>query len=256
MLVILSPAKSQDFETEVEGFKSTEITFKSEALKILNQLKKKSTKELEKLLGVSAKIAELNNKRFRDFKKSFPESTSKQAIFAYTGDVYQGLDANGLSKSEINFLQKHLRIISGFYGILKPLDLIQAYRLEMKNKLSVNDSKDLYDFWGGKLTEVLIRDAKKNKSDCIVNLASNEYSKAINFKKLGLDLITPVFKDNTKGEYKVIAIYAKKARGMMVNYIAKNKVSDVSKLKNFDLDGYKFSKKESSSSELVFLRKH
>lgn len=256
MLVILSPAKSQDFETKVTGFKCSDITFKNETLKVLANLKKRSVSELEKLLEVSKKIADLNAKRFKNFKKSFTESNSKPALFAYTGDVYQGLSANDLSKADVNFLQKHLRIITGFYGLLKPLDLIQAYRLEMKNKLSVEGSKNLYDFWGDKLTAMLISDAKKNKSDFIVNLASNEYAKAINFKKLGLNVVTPVFKDNTKGDYKVVAIFAKKARGLMVNFIAKNKVKDIDALKKFNLEGYKFSVKDSSANELVFLRKH
>ncbi|MCL4157032.1 UNVERIFIED_CONTAM: hypothetical protein GTU68_062590 [Idotea baltica] len=254
MIILLSPAKSQDFSEENLKIDPTNLLFKKKTLEVLSELKKFNTNELEKLLGVSSKIAKLNFERFEKFNSKFTTKNSKPAVFAYTGDVYQGLDVRNLNKTQINFLQKHLKIITGFYGVLRPLDSIQPYRLEMKNKLSVNDNKNLYSLWTQDLTKYLIDEIKNNKSEIIVNLASMEYSKAVDFKKLNAKLITPVFKDKSKGVYKVIAIYAKKARGMMVNYIAQNKIKSEQDLRGFDYEGYKFSKSESRDGELVFLR--
>lgn len=254
MIILLSPAKSQDFNEENFKFECSKLLFTQKTLEILAELKKHDRENLQKVLNVSPKIADLNIQRFQDFNQNFAGKKTKPAIFAYSGDVYKGLDARSLNKSQINFLQKHLKIITGFYGILRPLDSIQAYRLEMKNKLNIDGSENLYNFWKEDLTKYLLEEIKVNKSKIIVNLASNEYSKAIDFKNLNVKLVTPVFKDKSKGVYKVIAIYAKKARGMMVNYIAKNKAKSEADLKNFDYEGYKFSKSESKNGELVFLR--
>ena len=253
MLMVISPAKTLDFETDCGHNKFTESEFLDDAQLLINEIQKLSSKQLGSLMKLSDKLANLNRDRYQSWSLPFNEENAKQALFAFQGDVYQGLDAQSLTKTQVNFAQKHLLILSGLYGILRPLDLMQAYRLEMGTKFKNKRGKDLYEFWGNKLEENINQRLKK-KDSVLVNLASQEYFKAINPKKLNTPIITPVFKNKKNGEYKMIALFAKKARGMMVRYAIDNKITDVEDLKGFDYEGYKFSKKLSSEQELVFTR--
>ena len=253
MLMVISPAKTLDFETDCGHNKFTENEFLDDAQLLINEIQKLSSKQLGSLMKLSDKLANLNRDRYQSWSLPFNEENAKQALFAFQGDVYQGLDAQSLTKTQVNFAQKHLLILSGLYGILRPLDLMQAYRLEMGTKFKNKRGKDLYEFWGNKLEENINQRLKK-KDSVLVNLASQEYFKAINPKKLNTPIITPVFKNKKNGEYKMIALFAKKARGMMVRYAIDNKITDVEDLKGFDYEGYKFSKKLSSEQELVFTR--
>ena len=253
MLMVISPAKTLDFETDCGHNKFTENEFLDDAQLLINEIQKLSSKQLGSLMKLSDKLANLNRNRYQSWSLPFNEENAKQALFAFQGDVYQGLDAQSLTKTQVNFAQKHLLILSGLYGILRPLDLMQAYRLEMGTKFKNKRGKDLYEFWGNKLEENINQRLKK-KDSVLVNLASQEYFKAINPKKLNTPIITPVFKNKKNGEYKMIALFAKKARGMMVRYAIDNKITDVEDLKGFDYEGYKFSKKLSSEQELVFTR--
>ena len=251
--MVISPAKTLDFETDCGHNKFTENEFLDDAQLLINEIQKLSSKQLGSLMKLSDKLANLNRNRYQSWSLPFNEENAKQALFAFQGDVYQGLDAQSLTKTQVNFAQKHLLILSGLYGILRPLDLMQAYRLEMGTKFKNKRGKDLYEFWGNKLEENINQRLKK-KDSVLVNLASQEYFKAINPKKLNTPIITPVFKNKKNGEYKMIALFAKKARGMMVRYAIDNKITDVEDLKGFDYEGYKFSKKLSSEQELVFTR--
>ncbi len=251
--MVISPAKTLDFETDCGHNKFTENEFLDDAQLLINEIQKLSSKQLGSLMKLSDKLANLNCDRYQSWSLPFNEENAKQALFAFQGDVYQGLDAQSLTKAQVNFAQKHLLILSGLYGILRPLDLMQAYRLEMGTKFKNKRGKDLYEFWGNKLEENVNQRLKK-KDSVLVNLASQEYFKAINPKKLNTSIITPVFKNKKNGEYKMIALFAKKARGMMVRYAIDNKITDVEDLKGFDYEGYKFSKKLSSEQELVFTR--
>ena len=251
--MVISPAKTLDFETDCGHNKFTENEFLDDAQLLINEIQKLSSKQLGSLMKLSDKLANLNRDRYQSWSLPFNEENAKQALFAFQGDVYQGLDAQSLTKTQVNFAQKHLLILSGLYGILRPLDLMQAYRLEMGTKFKNKRGKDLYEFWGNKLEENINQRLKK-KDSVLVNLASQEYFKAINPKKLNTPIITPVFKNKKNGEYKMIALFAKKARGMMVRYAIDNKITDVEDLKGFDYEGYKFSKKLSSEQELVFTR--
>ena len=205
-------------------------------------------------MDVSDKIAELNYERFQQFSTPFSTENARQALFAFKGDVYTGIDIENYNCKELDFAQDHLRILSGLYGLLRPLDLIQPYRLEMKTKLKNPRGKDLYTFWGDRLAKELTKELESQKQAVLVNLASNEYFKAINKKELKADIITPVFKEHKNGKYSVIAIFAKKARGMMSDFIIKNKIEDPERLKTFKQEGYEFSEPQSKGNELVFIR--
>jgi cytoplasmic iron level regulating protein YaaA (DUF328/UPF0246 family) len=252
MLIIVSPAKRLDFDSPAPVSAFTQPSHGKQSQVLIDRLKKCSAKDLSQLMKLSDSLTELNMQRYKTFKRPFNIKNAKQALFAFQGDVYLGLDAASLKKSEVNYAQKHLRILSGLYGVIAPLDLIQPYRLEMGTKLKCGGSKNLYEFWGDDLTVDLNKILKKEKF--LVNLASNEYSSAINFKKLTGEVITPVFKEKKGKQLKIVAIFAKKARGLMSRFIIQNKVTTVPGLKKFDAEGYKFSAQLSKGNELIFTR--
>lgn len=253
MKIIISPAKSLDFKTELPIKNFSIPNFLSESKKINELLKKKSPSELKSLMSISEKLAELNWNRNNTFKTPFNIENARPSIFTFNGDVYSGLNAFSLSMDQLNQAQKSLRILSGLYGLLKPLDLIQPYRLEMGTKLNVEGSLNLYGFWRNKITNKL--NDELNENEFFVNLASNEYSSAIDRKLLKTTMISPVFKDMKNGKLKIISFYAKKARGMMVRYILDNEIINLEDLRGFDYGGYSYSSEESEKmKELVFIR--
>jgi len=253
MKIIISPAKSLDFKTELPTKNFSIPNFLSDSKKINELLKKKSQSELKSLMSISEKLAELNWNRNNTFKTPFNIENARPSIFTFNGDVYSGLDAFSLSMDQLNQAQKSLRILSGLYGLLKPLDLIQPYRLEMGTKLNVEGSLNLYGFWKNKITNKL--NDELNENEFFVNLASNEYSSAIDRKLLKTTMISPVFKDMKNGKLKIISFYAKKARGMMVRYILDNEIINLEDLRGFDYGGYSYSSEESEKmKELVFIR--
>ncbi len=252
MKIIISPAKSLDFETQAPISEFSENLFLDKSSEINKVLRLQSAKELSKLMKISDNLGQLNYERNQNWALPFSIENSKQAIYSFTGDVYKGLDASTIPTDKIKTLQDKLRILSGLYGMLKPLDLIQAYRLEMGTKLSVNKSKNLYDFWGDTLANQL--NEEMFETDLLIDLASNEYSKVIPKKKLKAQLITPIFKELKGDTYKVVAFHAKKARGLMTRFIILNDIETVSDLKNFDTDGYRYTENLSTATELVFTR--
>ncbi|BDD04645.1 peroxide stress protein YaaA [Aureibacter tunicatorum] len=254
MLAIISPSKGQNFDKENEGLVYSQPELLDHSLELLNELKKLSIEDIGSLMSVSDKIAELNYNRFAQFHTPFDINNAKQAIFAFKGDVYTGFSLDNYSEENFSYAQKHLRILSGFYGLLKPMDLIQAYRLEMKTKLANEKGKDLYQFWDNIITEKLQTALKDQGDQVLVNLASNEYFKAIKKKSLDAKIITPVFKEKKGDIYKVIALFAKKARGLMSDYIIRNEINDLDGLKAFDREGYIFNESLSKNNELVFTR--
>jgi len=252
MKIVISPAKSLDFDTQVPISKFTQGIFLNEAQKLNTVLKKKSPKKLSELMSISEKLGELNWQRNQDWQLPFTSENAKQAVFAFKGDVYIGLDAYTLSEDKIEQLQQKLRILSGQYGLLKPLDLMQPYRLEMGTKLRVGKNENLYQFWDKSITNVLNREL--NNNEVFVNLASNEYFKVVQPKLLKVPVITPVFKDYKNGKLKIISFFAKKARGLMVRYIIDNNIENIEDLKGFNYEGYAFDQNLSNSKELVFTR--
>ncbi|SDX16477.1 hypothetical protein SAMN05444411_103245 [Lutibacter oricola] len=252
MKIVISPAKSLDYETKVPTTEFTEGIFLNEAEKLSGVLKKKSPKKLSELMHISDKLGELNWQRNQDWQLPFTINNAKQAVFAFKGDVYVGLDAYSLSEEKIKQLQQKLRILSGQYGVLKPLDLMQPYRLEMGTKLKVGAKENLYQYWGTKVTDALNEELEEN--EVFVNLASNEYFKVVKPKQLNAEIVTPVFKDYKNGKLKVISFFAKKARGLMVRYIIDNNIENTEDLKKFNYDGYAFDDNLSKGHELVFTR--
>jgi cytoplasmic iron level regulating protein YaaA (DUF328/UPF0246 family) len=253
MLLIVSPAKALD-ETKRADIATSESDFLTESNQLISQLKLLSLADVAELMGLSEKLAELNYQRFQSWKLPF-DQRAKAAIFLFKGDVYQGIDPNGLSKQQLSYLQNHLRILSGLYGIIRPLDAILPYRLEMGTKLKNPVGKNLYEFWGDKIAQALNQQFEKLGSRVLVNLASNEYFKAVQKKSLDAEIITPIFKDYKNGQYKIISFYAKKARGMMVRYATINQLTTPEGLKNFDYEGYAYCEEESDASNWVFKRK-
>tara|TARA_B100000963_G_C22602893_1_gene661121 strand:+ start:444 stop:1205 length:762 start_codon:yes stop_codon:yes gene_type:complete len=253
MKMIISPAKSLDFENELPTSEFSMPSFIADSKLINDALRDKSVKDLKSLMNISDNLASLNWQRNNEFSTPFNVNNSRPCLFTFSGDVYTGIDAKSLSKKQISDAQNSLRILSGLYGLLKPLDLIQAYRLEMGTKLKVNHSKNLYDFWMKKITDKLNNELTKN--ELFVNLASNEYSSVIDTNSLKTDMISPIFKDFKNGKLKIISFYAKKARGMMVRYILDNQINDFESLKGFNYGGYSYSEEETNvSGELVFIR--
>ena len=253
MKMIISPAKSLDFENELPTSEFSMPSFIADSKLINDALRDKSVKDLKSLMNISDNLASLNWQRNNEFSTPFNVNNSRPCLFTFSGDVYTGIDAKSLSKKQISDAQNSLRILSGLYGLLKPLDLIQAYRLEMGTKLKVNHSKNLYDFWMKKITDKLNNELTKN--ELFVNLASNEYSSVIDANSLKTNMISPIFKDFKNGKLKIISFYAKKARGMMVRYILDNQINDFESLKGFNYGGYSYSEEETNvSGELVFIR--
>ena len=252
MKILISPAKSLDFENEVPTTQYSQPRFLEQSEKLNNKLKRMSKKKLGELMSISNDLAELNYHRNQEWETPFTEDNAKQAIFAFTGAVFQGIDVNTIDDRKLPSLQDKLRILSGLYGILKPLDLIQPYRLEMGTKLKVGRKDNLYQFWDNTLTKSLNNELEED--ELLINLASSEYFKAIDKKSLKVPMITPVFKDFKNGTFKTIMTYAKMARGYMVRYIIENNVETLEELKNFDTEGYRFDENMSSKNELVFTR--
>jgi cytoplasmic iron level regulating protein YaaA (DUF328/UPF0246 family) len=253
MKIVISPAKSLNFESELPVAQSSEMHFLKEAMQINKTLLKKKTHDLMDLMDISENLAQLNWERNqnRDLTQ-LSVKNARQAVYAFDGDVYSGLDVHSLPESKIQNMQDSLRILSGLYGLLKPLDLIQPYRLEMGTKITVGAHKDLYAFWKSKITDVLNQELEEN--ELFVNLASKEYFSAIEPKKLKVPVITPEFKDYKNGQLKIISFFAKKARGMMVRYILDHNINDIEGLKGFNYDGYAFDENLSKSNHLVFTR--
>ncbi|MCM8535645.1 MAG: peroxide stress protein YaaA [Lentisphaeraceae bacterium] len=252
MLIVISPAKTLDFETKVPVDKTSDFVFESEAQRLVDILSEKSDEDLQALMKLSPKLAKLNEERFKDWSMPFTDSKSRASVFAFKGDVYQGLAAYDLTDKEIDYAQNHLRILSGLYGVLKPLDKMLPYRLEMGTRLENENGTNLYKYWGSKISEKLNEDFSSN--DFLVNLASNEYFKAVSLKDLKAKVVTPQFLDEKNGKYKVISFYAKKARGLMARWIIQNKVEKMENLEDFDLEGYSFDDEKSSEFEPVFTR--
>jgi len=253
MIVVISPSKSLDFESKTGTGKYTQPVFLKEATKINAYLKKLKPADLIKLQSVSAKLAELNTERNLLWETPFTPENARQAVLAFNGDVYQGMNASAFTEEELDITQKKIRILSGLYGLLKPLDLIRPYRLEMGTKLRFGQYRDLYHFWKGKITAAINQEFK-NSGDPLINLASQEYFKAIDPERIKGEVITPVFKDYKDGQYKVISFFAKKARGLMCRFIVTNNLSDPENLKAFDLEGYHFNNHLTKGSNWVFTR--
>lgn len=255
MLIVISPAKTLDFETAPITKNHTQAGFLKESRQLVSQLKKLTPAEVSSLMKISDKLGVLNFLRFNEWKTPFTLNNAKQALLAFKGDVYTGIDVESFNSQDLRFAQKHLRILSGLYGVLKPLDLIQAYRLEMGTHFESKNGKDLYEFWNTKLTDKINQDLKASKSKTLINLASNEYFRSLQADAINAEIIVPVFRDFKNGRYKIISIFAKKARGLMSAYIIKNKIKSPEELKAFNVDGYKFYKSESYGKNWVFQRR-
>ena len=272
MLVVISPAKRLDFDSITQDPKArasqtndarklakklTQPDFLDDAQTLVNTLRDYTPRRLRNLMGISADLAELNVQRYADFSQPFTPENAKAAVLAFKGDVYLGLAADTLKAADLNFAQKHLRILSGLYGVLRPMDLIQPYRLEMGTKLKTNRGKDLYSYWGTKVTDQLnatFDGLPKSTDRVLVNLASNEYFGAVRSKELDGEIVNVTFKDFSRGKYKVISFFAKKARGYMSNFIITNRIKKVAELRNFDVEGYAYCAASSTANEFVFLR--
>ena len=254
MLVILSPAKRLDFTTPTPTVRHTQPAFQGESKKLISTLRDYSPKRLANLMGVSADLATLNHERFAAWKSPFTPATAKPALLAFKGDVYIGLDAPSYSKSDLNWAQMHLRILSGLHGVLRPLDLMQPYRLEMGTALPNARGKNLYDFWGDRVTDALNEALEPQRSKLLVNLASKEYFGVVQPERLAGKLINVTFKDRKNDKYKIISFFAKKARGLMASYIVQNRVTTHKALMDFASDGYYYVPEHSSPQELVFFR--
>jgi cytoplasmic iron level regulating protein YaaA (DUF328/UPF0246 family) len=254
MLIVISPAKSLDFKTPpvISDFTNPELLGESE--KLVGRLKTMSPKKLSDLMGISKDLGELNFQRFQSWHVPFTPENAKQAILAFSGDVYQGLNAATLSKEKLELAQSKLRILSGLYGVLKPLDLIQPYRLEMGTKLKYYKSKDLYSFWNPLITKKVNEAVSESGSKVLINLASNEYFKSIDGKKLKAEIVTPDFKEFKNGNYTMISFFAKRARGLMSRFIIENNISDPSDLLAFESENYSFNARLSKPENPVFTR--
>lgn len=254
MLTVLSPAKTLDFDTPAGTRRGTQPEFLERAAELVEDARGLDPAAIRDLMGVSENIAALNHRRFMDWHRPFDRDNAKQALLAFRGDVYAGLEAETLDRAGLDFAQKHLRILSGLYGLLRPLDLMQPYRLEMGLKFANRGGRNLYDFWGTQITDALGRQLKKSGTPILCNLASNEYFKVLQPAALDAEIITPVFKDLKGDRYKVVSFYAKKARGKMARYIIDRQINDVPELKKFRIAGYRYNRAESTARELVFTR--
>ncbi len=255
MLMLISPAKSLDFESPTPKGPWTEPEFLQQAQELVGILKKKTPAELASLMGLSDGLAQLNAARYGQWRLPLDEERARPALWAFTGDVYKGIDVRSLPQSVIPYLGEHLRILSGLYGLLRPTDLMLPYRLEMGTKLVNDRGSNLYAFWRNVLTERLAELLSRQGASSLVNLASNEYSKAVQLTSLPVRVVTPVFQDWKNGEYKMISFFAKKARGLMVRFAALEGITEVEDLKSFDLEGYAFAADASTAERWVFRRR-
>jgi cytoplasmic iron level regulating protein YaaA (DUF328/UPF0246 family) len=254
MLSVISPAKTLDYDSAPTTRRATQPEFLEQAAALVADARQLEPSDIRSLMGVSENIAALNHRRFMNWQQPFSLDNAKQAILAFKGDVYTGLEAETLSAAELAFAQKHLRILSGLYGLLRPLDLMQPYRLEMGLSFANSGGRNLYEFWGDRISDSLNRQLRKSGSPVLLNLASIEYFKSVHPGALDGEVITPVFKDLKSGKYRVISFFAKKARGQMARYIIEKEINDVAALKRFRVGGYRYNAAQSSARELVFTR--
>jgi cytoplasmic iron level regulating protein YaaA (DUF328/UPF0246 family) len=254
MLLVVSPAKNLDFETAPVTDVFTQPELLADASQLIERCRQLSPAQIGSLMKISDRLAGLNADRYASWHTPFTIDNAKQALLAFNGDVYTGLDAQSFCQQDIAFAQKHLRILSGLYGVLKPMDLMQAYRLEMGSKLDTEQGTNLYQFWGDKITDNLNKALAEQGDKQLINLASNEYFKSVNHKTLQGEIFEPVFKDRKNGQYKIISFFAKKARGMMARFIIQHQLNDVKQLQDFDVAGYRFDVDMSDRHKLVFCR--
>lgn len=254
MLTVISPAKTLDFESPINVKTATVPEHLANSKELISQLREMSPQQLGKLMGISRKLAELNTERFKSWQPPFNTDNARQSLLAFKGDVYLGIDVEQYNTRDFNFAQKSLRILSGLYGVLRPMDLIQPYRLEMGTRLANKRGRDLYEFWGDKISHSLADELAGHRNKALVNLASNEYFKSVNPRLLPGTVINPVFKEHHRGEYKVLSFFAKKARGYMASFIVKNRINKPEDLKSFDVDGYRFNENLSNDKNWVFTR--
>jgi len=255
MLFVVSPAKNLDYETALPTTEFSQPEMLDESELLIEKCRALTPADISSLMSISDKLAGLNAARFGEWHLPFSPENARPAIFAFNGDVYTGLDAYSMNDSDFAYAQGNMRILSGLYGLLKPLDLMQAYRLEMGTKLANQRGDNLYQFWGELITDKLNEALAALNTDVLVNLASNEYFKSVKKKQLNATIVTPAFKDWKNGQYKMISFFAKKARGLMARYIIENKVESVEQLKSFNLDGYEFNEALSKGNDIVFTRK-
>lgn len=255
MLMVISPAKTLDFESPASTAQFSQADFLAQSQQLIDQLRILTPADISELMHISNKLGELNYQRFLNWHIPFTQANAKQALLAFKGDVYTGLAAQTFNDDDFNFAQNHLRILSGLYGLLRPLDLIQAYRLEMGTRFENTHGSNLYSFWGSQLTQALNKQLQTINATVLLNLASNEYFKAVKPSSLNAEVITPVFKDFKNGKYKIISFYAKKARGLMAAYIIQHQLQDVKAIKAFDSEGYAYNAELSTAREWVFTRR-
>ena len=254
MITLLSPAKTLDYETPDISGELSIPQFTTQTNQLIRILKKKSADDIKSLMHISDKLADLNKNRYKTFSKEYTPENSKSAIMAFKGDVYTGFDAESLTPEDLDFTNKHVRILSGLYGLLLPFDRMQPYRLEMGTRLENKKGTNLYHFWGDTISKALNKELKALGTDTIVNLASNEYYKAVDQKKLKANIINIDFREDKDGEYKFVSFFAKKARGTMTRYIVENKITNPSDLRGFDYDNYRYEENGSSEGQLLFVR--
>lgn len=254
MVIIISPSKTLNLDIQSQTALFSQAEFTDESAKLIDKLKKYTPASLQELMSINPNLAQINALRFMEWSLPFSPENAKQALLTFKGEVFNGLKAETLTEPELQFAQEHLRILSGLYGVLRPLDLIQPYRLEMGTKLKVRRKNNLYEFWGDILTKNINKLLQSTQQKYIINLASTEYFKALNQKKLNAEIITPTFKDYKNGTYKFLTVYGKKARGMMARFIINNRIEDIENIKLFDEDGYYYNDKLSKGNNWVFTR--
>ena len=255
MLLVISPAKNLDYETPIHTRQRSQPVFLDEAASLVEDLQRQAPQQLSQLMKISDKLGVLNYDRYQQWKLPFTPDNARQALLAFNGDVYTGLDARSLVADDLKFAQQHLRILSGLYGVLRPLDLMQAYRLEMGTRFANPRGADLYAFWGPRITTALNKQLRSLGSDVLVNLASQEYFKSVQVPELRARVVTPVFKDWKGDGFRIISFFAKKARGLMTRYVIRERITEVEQLKRFDLDGYRFNEALSSADNWTFTRR-
>ncbi len=254
MIITLSPSKGQDFETPVSVKHITRPQMLEESLLLINELRKYKAGQIQESMAVSENIAKLNVDRYQSFSTPFTEKNARPALFAFKGGVYRGIPVEDYTQEDLDFAQDHLRMLSGLYGCLRPLDLIQPYRLEMKTRLKNPRGENLYQFWGDRLTDCLNAELKNHQEPTLINLASNEYFKAVKPKLLDGRLLNIAFKEEKNGKARIIAVFAKRARGMMADYIIRNRLEESEAIKAFDREGYRYSQQDSDDKQWVFVR--
>lgn len=254
MIAVISPAKTLDYESRCPSVPTTEPDFLDDSESLIKTLRRKRRPELQALMSISENLADLNYTRYKEWERPFNEDNARPALLAFKGDVYTGFTLDEYTRHDFNFAQKHLRILSGLYGLLRPLDLMQPYRLEMGTSLKTARGKDLYAFWDQKITHALNEAIAESKSKVLVNLASNEYYRSVDESALDAEVVTPVFKDQKNGSYKIISFFAKKARGQMCDFMIRNRIKKPEGLKDFTTDGYAFNESLSEGNTWVFTR--